>query len=255
MSLLELRDVSIAFGGLRAVDGVSLDVEEGERHGLIGPNGAGKSTLFSLVTGALRPTGGGIAYAGRDITRLPRHRRARLGIGQTFQHSSLFGSLSCRDNVRLALQRAGGVARSRERAAADEALERFSMAARAQVPAAALSHGERRRLELALALVAEPRLLLLDEPAAGLSTAETAELGEMIAALPSELTVLLIEHDLDLVFRTTRTVTVLHLGRVIARGTPEQVRANDEVLRVYLGGSSEQELFVDDGRPHDAARG
>jgi branched-chain amino acid transport system ATP-binding protein len=249
MSLLELRDVSVAFGGLRAVDGVDLDLEAGDRHGLIGPNGAGKSTLFRLVAGGLRPTTGSISYDGRDITRLPRHRRARLGIGQTFQHSSLFGGLSCRENVELALHRAsnGG--------SVDEALERFSLAERADAPAAVLSHGERRQLELALALVTEPRLLLLDETAAGLSAAETERFAALLAELPPDLTVLLIEHDLDLVFRAARTVTVLHLGKVIASGSPDEVRANDEVHSVYLGGHSEEALFIDDGSPDGAARG
>jgi branched-chain amino acid transport system ATP-binding protein len=249
MSLLELRAVSVAFGGLRAVDDVDLQLEEGDRHGLIGPNGAGKSTLFRLVAGGLRPTTGAIYYDGRDITRLPRHRRARLGIGQTFQHSSLFGGLSCRENVQLALGRATG-GRS-----ADEALERFSLSDREHTPAAALSHGERRQLELALALVTEPRLLLLDEPAAGLSAGETERFADQLAELPPELTVLLIEHDLDLVFKATRTVTVLHLGKIIASGSPEQVRANDEVHSIYIGGHSEEALFVDDPRTDGAARG
>jgi branched-chain amino acid transport system ATP-binding protein len=249
MSLLEVRDVSVAFGGLRAVDGVDLDLRPGDRHGLIGPNGAGKSTLFRLVAGGLRPTTGSISYDGRDITRLPRHRRARLGIGQTFQHSSLFGGLSCRENVQLALHRA------RTGSAADLALERFSLAGRADAPAAALSHGERRQLELALALVTQPRLLLLDEPAAGLSAAETARFAALLAELPPDLTVLLIEHDLDLVFSATRTVTVMHLGKVIASGAPEEIRAHDEVHSVYLGGHSEEALFIDDGSPDGAARG
>jgi branched-chain amino acid transport system ATP-binding protein len=250
MSLLEVRGVSVAFGGVRAVDGVDLDLEAGDRHGLIGPNGAGKSTLFRLVAGGLRPTTGSISYDGTDITRLPRHRRARLGIGQTFQHSSVFGGLSCRENVELALHRTRGAS------SADEALERFSLTERAQAPAAALSHGERRQLELALALVTEPRLLLLDEPAAGLSAAETERFATLLAELPPDLTVLLIEHDLDLVFRATRTVTVLHLGKVIASGSPEEIRANDEVHSVYLGGHSEEALFIDDaGSPDGAARG
>ena len=252
MSVLELRDVSVAFGGLRAVDGVDLDLEEGDRHGLIGPNGAGKSTLFRLVAGGVRPTAGRIAFDGQDITRLARHKRARLGIGQTFQQSSLFGGLSCRENVQLALQRAGG---GRSPGAADDALERFSLAGRAHVPAAALSHGEARQLELALALVTEPRLLLLDEPAAGLSSEETERFAQMLAALPPELTILLIEHDLDLVFQETRIVTVLHLGRIIASGTPEQIRADDEVHSVYIGGMSEEELFVEEGGPDGAAGG
>jgi branched-chain amino acid transport system ATP-binding protein len=249
MSLLEVRGVSVSFGGLRAVDGVDLDLEAGDRHGLIGPNGAGKSTLFRLVAGGLRPTTGSISYGGKDITRLPRHRRARLGIGQTFQHSSVFDGLSCRENVELALHRGRGGS------SADQALERFSLAERAHAPAAALSHGERRQLELALALATEPRLLLLDEPAAGLSAAETERFTALLAELPPELTVLLIEHDLDLVFKATRTVTVLHLGKVIACGSPEQVRANDEVHSVYVGGHSEEALFIDDGRPGGAARG
>jgi branched-chain amino acid transport system ATP-binding protein len=249
MSLLEVRAVSVAFGGLRAVDGVDLELAAGARHGLIGPNGAGKSTLFRLVAGGLRPTTGSIAFDGQDITRLPRHRRARLGIGQTFQHSSLFAGLSCRENVELALQRASGGG------SADEALERFSLGDRARASAATLSHGERRQLELALALVTKPRLLLLDEPAAGLSAAETERFAALLAELPPQLTILLIEHDLDLVFKATRTVTVLHLGKVIASGSPEQVRADDQVHSVYIGGHSEEALFVDNGGPDGVVRG
>jgi branched-chain amino acid transport system ATP-binding protein len=252
--LLELSGVSRVFGGLKAVDGVDLSLAPGARAGLIGPNGAGKSTLFRLITGAMPVSSGSLRFDGADVTRLPEHRRARAGIAQTFQHSSLFPSLPCRDNVVLALQRVRGdggrLRRRRGSAIADDAdalLERTGLGDRADALSAALSHGERRQLEVAVALACSPRLLLLDEPAAGMSPAETGRLAEIVEGLPSDLTVLVIEHDLDFVFRVAREITVLHLGAVIERGTTEQVRASEEVERVYLGGVDADDLFVGGG--------
>jgi branched-chain amino acid transport system ATP-binding protein len=251
-AILELAGVTRMFGGLRAVDGVSLSLPAGARHGLIGPNGAGKTTLFRLITGAERVTSGTIRFDGADVTGMAEHRRARQGITQTFQHSQLFTGLSCRDNVLLALQRVDGSARrvlpARRRALharADELLGRTGLPPRDERPVAALSHGERRQLEIAVALGADPRLLLLDEPAAGMSPAETERLAGVVGDLDAELTVLLIEHDMDFVFSVARTVGVLHLGALIADGPAAEVRGSAEVERVYLGGVSTDDLFLD----------
>ncbi|MFF3677810.1 ABC transporter ATP-binding protein [Streptomyces sp. NPDC002120] len=248
--LLELRGVSKHFGSFRAVDDVGFTVRAGARHAVIGPNGAGKSTLFGLVSGTLAATTGSLLLDGRDVTRLPVHRRVGLGIAATFQHSSLFLPETVLENVLLAaLRRAGagagartglgGRRRAGTRAAATARartlLERVGLPTRHDVPAAELSHGERRQLEVAVALATEPRLLLLDEPAAGMSPAETERLTRLIAALPDDVTVLLVEHDLDMVFELADTVTVMHLGNHLTTGTPDEVRASAEVQSAYLG--------------------
>ncbi len=232
------------FGGLRALDGVTLRVEQGERRAIIGPNGAGKTTLFNIITGLLPPTAGSILFDGRDVTGLPPHRRAQLGLGRTFQITTLFPKLSVRENVLLAVQ-AGDPARFtllRIREAyphllrqADELLERWGMQDRASVPVRLLSHGEQRQVEILLALALRPRVLLLDEPAAGLSPAETVALAEIIRSLPRETTILLIEHDMDVAFALADRVSVLHYGRVVAEGTPDAVRQDREVAAIYLG--------------------
>ncbi|MEV6953681.1 ABC transporter ATP-binding protein [Streptomyces sp. NPDC051183] len=250
--LLQLRQVSRHFGSFRALDEVDLTVRRGARHAVIGPNGAGKSTLFGLISGTLATTGGTILVDGKDVTRLPVDRRVGLGVAATFQHSSLFLRETVLENVLLAVLR-----RARARAAAGagaglggwrrvsartESIEqartllaRVGLPGRHDVLAAALSHGERRQLEVAVALATEPRLLLLDEPAAGMSPAEAARLTELVAALPADVTVLLIEHDLDMVFELADTVTVMHLGRHLTTGSPDQVRASSEVQSAYLG--------------------
>ncbi|MFF4010822.1 ABC transporter ATP-binding protein [Streptomyces sp. NPDC001717] len=242
--LLELRRVSRHFGSFRALDEVDLTVRRSARHAIIGPNGAGKSTLFGLISGTLATTGGTILVDGQDVTRLSVERRVGLGVATTFQHSSLFMRETVLENVLLAvLRRAGrgfgGWRSVRGRTAAIEQartlLERVGLPTRHDVRAAALSHGERRQLEVAVALATEPRLLLLDEPAAGMSPAETARLTELIAALPDEVTVLLIEHDLDMVFGLADTVTVMHLGRHLKTGSPDEVRSSGEVQDAYLG--------------------
>ncbi|MGH9246678.1 MAG: ABC transporter ATP-binding protein [Acidimicrobiales bacterium] len=258
--ILQLDGLIRRFGALRAVDEIDLEIEAGARHAIIGPNGAGKSTLFSLVTGGLRPTAGSVTFDGRDVTRVPVHRRARMGIAQTFQRSSLFLSMSAVDNVVLAVNRRRGraaapvpVSRAAARRRAAELLERVGLASQAHVAVTSLSHGERRQLEVAVALACEPRLLLLDEPAAGMSPAETARLVELLAALPADVTVLLIEHDLDVVFGLASTVTVLHVGRVLLTGPPEQVRASEAVQEAYLGAAHTEELFVaSEGTAHGA---
>ncbi len=253
MTLLTLNEVTRIYGGLRAVDGVDLRLDAGARHGLIGPNGAGKSTLFKLILGAEPVSAGRVGFDGRDITGVAEHQRVRLGIAQTFQHSSLFAALSCGENVLLALQRRTGDARRpfgrRSRALtaeADALLERVGLDGFGARPAAALSHGEQRQLEVAIALAAQPRLLLLDEPAAGMSPAETERLATIIEDLDPELAVLIVEHDLDFVFRVTRDVSVLHLGALLMTGPAADVRASEEVARVYLGGASVDDIFIDE---------
>jgi branched-chain amino acid transport system ATP-binding protein len=253
--LLSLAGVGRSFGALKAVDDVSLDVPAGARHALIGPNGAGKSTLFKLITGSLPVTTGAVALAGSDITRLSEPQRARRGISQTLQHSSLFLTQTVLQNVLLAAQRRHGsrhalvprrqaAARDRSRALlADVGLE-----ARADVPVSALSHGERRQVEVAVALACEPRLLLLDEPAAGMSPAESSRLVGLLQSLPETVTLVIVEHDLDVVFALARSVTVLHLGRVLLTGAPDEVRASDAVQEAYLGHGREA-LFLDDSGP------
>ena len=241
------------FGALRAVDGVDLSLPAGARHALIGPNGAGKSTLFRLLAGGLRPSEGRIWLGGGEVTRASEARRARLGIGQTFQHSSLFLSMTAGENVALAARRSPDLGRAWSpvpgwrpglRARVDELLADVGLAGRGGVPVASLSHGERRQLEVAVALAARPRVLLLDEPAAGLSPAESARLAELIQRLPAEVTVLFVEHDLDLVFQLATRVTVMHLGAVLMSGSPEEVRVSPEVQAAYLGTGRRQDLFL-----------
>lgn len=249
-ALLELRGVGRSFGALKAVDGVDLDVESGARHALIGPNGAGKSTLFRLISGELPVTSGTVVLAGKDVTRLSQVRRARHGLAQTMQHSSLFLTQTAAQNVALAAQRHRGTATwllPRRQRAVDarvrELLDAVGLSQRAEVVVSALSHGERRQLEIAVALACEPRLLLMDEPAAGMSAAESARLTELVLALPRDITVLIVEHDLDVVFALAERVTVLHLGQVLLTGTPDEVRSNTAVQEAYLGSSTRGELF------------
>lgn len=248
---LSCHALSRTFGELRATDQVDLAVRPGARHALIGPNGAGKTTLFRLVTGLLRPTGGRVELDGQDVTRLSEVNRARLGIGQTLQHASLFPSMTAAENVALAVRRheRGAIAPvpRRERAVwarVTELLTDVGLADRSAVAADALAHGERKQLELALALACRPRLLLMDEPAAGMSTAERARLAGLVRALPESMTVLFIEHDLDLVFELATDVTVLSLGRVLLTATPDQVRASTEVHDAYLGAARDEPLFL-----------
>jgi branched-chain amino acid transport system ATP-binding protein len=251
LSALTCTGVGRAFGALKAVDDVDLVVEPGARHALIGPNGAGKSTLFKLVTGTLRADTGRVELAGRDVTGLSEVRRSRLGMSQTLQHSSLFGSMTAAETVVLALRRHDGSRITpwprrdpalRERA--QESLAGVGLGGRGDTPVPALSHGERKQLEVALALACRPTLFLLDEPAAGMSPAERARLVELLSGLPEEITVLFVEHDLDLVFALADAVTVLHLGRVLLSGTPADVRASDAVREAYLGAGRREELFT-----------
>ena len=247
MPLLECRGLSRRFGGLVAVDAVDLTIEPGEVRAVIGPNGAGKSTLFNVVTGVLPPSDGDIYFAGERITGLPVHRVIQKGVARTFQLTHLFPALSTRENVRIAAQArhadrwrplAGGALFAATAAAADAALELMRISDVADVNAGLLSHGNQRLLEVAMALAQRPRLLLLDEPTQGLSVEETDQavriLRDMLGA--GGLTVILVEHDMEVVFRLADKITVLHRGRVIADGPPDAVKANAEVQSAYLGG-------------------
>jgi branched-chain amino acid transport system ATP-binding protein len=247
VALLELDELTRRFGGLVAVDHVTMRVEEGEVRAVIGPNGAGKSTLFNLITGVLKPSQGSVRFAGESVAGLPTPRICQRGIARTFQLTALFPQMTARENVRLAAQARetrrwqfyGGepVFTSAGRRA-DLALERLGLAAIAHRPAGLLSHGDQRLLEVAMALAQEPRLLLLDEPTQGLSVDETAQAVETLAVLLAEsgMTVLLVEHDMEVVFRLAHRITVLHRGAVIADGSPEAVREDAEVQKAYLGG-------------------
>ncbi|MFG2110858.1 ABC transporter ATP-binding protein [Micromonospora chersina] len=243
---LAVSALTKSYGSVVAVDDVTLEVADGQRLAVIGPNGAGKSTLFALVAGTLRPTAGAVSLFGEDVTRLRDHQRARRGLVKTFQHSSVFTAMTLLDNVLLSTQRTHGRAsrpfgRSNRLAveAARRSLEQVGLADRAGVLAGSLSHGERRQLEVALALGVNPRVLMLDEPTAGMSAAETERFVQLISGLPREITVLIIEHDLDVVFSVADRVTVMHLGAVIESGTPDEVRASELVQQTYLGATPE----------------
>jgi len=247
VALLELDGLTRRFGGIVAVDRVTMRVAEGEVRAVIGPNGAGKSTLFNLITGVLRPTSGEARFAGERLTGLAAQRICQRGISRTFQLTALFPDMTARENARLAAQArhprrwqpcAGGALFAAAGRRADAALERLRLTRLADRPAGMLSHGDQRLLELAMALAQEPRLLLLDEPTQGLSVEETEEAVATLHGLLADLrmTVLLVEHDMEVVFRLAHKITVLHRGRVIADGTPETVRADPDVQAAYLGG-------------------
>ncbi|MFI0351225.1 ABC transporter ATP-binding protein [Actinomadura sp. 9N407] len=254
--LLELQGLTRSYGSLTAVDHVDLTVMPGERHALIGPNGAGKSTLFATVAGTLRASSGRVLLSGQDVTSLAESERARRGMLRTYQHASLFLDCSVLDNVALAVQRVHGVAHRFDRAArrfrrtdaeALRHLESVGLDGRARDKVAALSHGERRQLEVAMVLAAEPALVMFDEPTAGMSAAETERFVELMERLPESLTLVIVEHDLDVVFRLAGRVTVLHLGKVLASGPPEEIRADEAVQSAYLGSARTEDLFADAG--------
>jgi branched-chain amino acid transport system ATP-binding protein len=243
-SILTLTDVVVAFDALRAVDGVSITVPRGQRRAIIGPNGAGKTTLFNAVTGVIPPTAGTIVFEGQNITGLPPHRRAALGISRTFQITNLFPTLSVQDNMVLAIR---GLSPRKfslfgapdtsnvENNRIAEALGAARLHHRLDVTVKELSYGEQRQLEIALALVTDPRTLLLDEPAAGLSPAERSIVADIIKALPRSLTLILIEHDMNLALGLADFVTCLHEGRVLVEEAPGAIRKNKTVQEVYLG--------------------
>ncbi|MGI4792958.1 MAG: ABC transporter ATP-binding protein [Janthinobacterium lividum] len=241
---LNLQNVSVRFGGLAAVDGVSLEIPAGERRGIIGPNGAGKTTLFNAVTGAVRASAGQIMLNGRDVTRMPTHRRAGLGLCRTFQVTNLFPRLTIAQTMRLALRGTGGRhfplfggdrLNAEQTAQMGRALDGARIQAPLDTPVAVLSYGEQRQLELAMALAATPSVLMLDEPAAGLSPAERSVVADIVRGLPSSMTVVLIEHDMDLVLNLVEQITVLATGRLLFEGSPADIRSSTVVQDVYLG--------------------
>ena len=242
--LLRVEKLVRRFGGVIATDHVSLDVARGELHAIIGPNGAGKTTLISQLTGQLPPHSGTIHFAGADITRLPAFRRSALGLARSFQITSLLPDFTASDNVALAAQAHDGHSfhfwgNARKEAAlrnaALSALNRVGLEHRADVVVSRLSHGEQRELELAVALATKPQLLLLDEPMAGLGTTESARMVKLLQELRREVTIVLVEHDMEAVFALADRITVLVYGRVIASDVPAAIRQNEEVKRAYLG--------------------
>jgi branched-chain amino acid transport system ATP-binding protein len=244
MTLLQVRGLTKRFGALVATDALDLDITTGEVHAIIGPNGAGKTTLISQLSGALTPDAGSIRLRDAEITRLSAHDRVRRGIARSFQVTNVFRAMSAVDNVALALQAGDGssfrflrpVARDRHLfIRARQLLERVGLHERADVVAGVLAHGEQRQLEVALALATRPALLLLDEPMAGMGPDESAQMVKLIASLRSDLTIVLVEHDMDAVFRLADRISVLVYGRLLATGTAEVIRTNDDVRRAYLG--------------------
>jgi branched-chain amino acid transport system ATP-binding protein len=242
--ILELRDLRKRFGALLVTDNVSLDVMAGEVHAVIGPNGAGKTTLLSEITGEIALDGGSIRFAGEEITRLPVHIRAQRGLARSFQITQVLPEFTALENVAISAQAHAGSSfrfladASRERELNERAavaLELVGLIARAGRPARVLSHGEKRQLELAMALVATPKLLLLDEPMAGMGREETERMVEVLLALKGRYPMVLVEHDMHAVFRLADRISVLVYGRVIAGGTPEAVRADPAVREAYLG--------------------
>lgn len=241
---VEVVELTKTFGGIHAVEGVSMKVPIGQRRVLVGPNGAGKTTLFNCITGNISPSKGRIFLFGREVTNMAEHSRTAMGIGRTYQITNVFHKLSVLENVLLAVH---GTTRQKwvlhrsvndfpeSLSRATEELDRVSLSHRASVSVQHLSYGERRQLELALALASKPRVLLLDEPASGLSPGERQRIAEIVAQLPRHITVILIEHDMSVALGLADQVTVLHRGRVILEGSPDEIQTNPEVREVYLG--------------------
>jgi len=252
-ALLRVEGLSVQYGALTAVDDVHLAVRPGGRHALIGPNGAGKSSLFAALAGANRAATGKIVLGGVDITGYDEAKRATAGLVRTYQHSNLFPALTVLDNVRIAAEKAAGrPLRAWPSRKADRIITERAQASLAQVGlehrttqvVSSLSHGERRQVEVALVLACDPRIVLFDEPTAGMSAAETQRFSALVESLPPDLAVLIIEHDLDVVFRLAERISVLSAGRIIAEGTPEEVRDHAAVQEAYLGtGRGEEPLF------------
>ncbi len=245
--LLETHDLRKEFGGLVAVDNVSIQIERGSTHSIIGPNGAGKTTLFNLLTGNYKPTRGTVIFKGEDITRLPVYRRAHRGIGRSFQITNIFPNLTVLENVRLAVQALEGVSFHFWRRADSYAaytrrafamLDRLGLREMAQIPANVLPHGGKRKLELAILLAANTELLLLDEPTAGMASEQVPELISIIAEISAsgDKTIVMVEHNMNVVMGISNRITVMSSGRVLTEGTPTQIAADKTVQAVYLGG-------------------
>ena len=242
--MLDIQGLKKSFGGVVATDSVTLGVDAGELHAIIGPKGAGKTTLIAQWSGDLRPDAGHVVFNGRDITTVPTHRRSHFGLARSFQITSVFMGLSVIDNVALAVQAHDGhsfrfwqpaTTQARLRKPALEVLEKVGLASRAGTIASALSHGERRQLEIAMALATDPTFLLLDEPMAGMGAEESAAMVSILRSLKGEKTILLVEHDMDAVFALADRISVLVYGRIIATGKPEDIRKNADVRSAYLG--------------------
>ncbi len=246
-AILETRDLRKAFGALVAVDGVSIQVQAGSIHSIIGPNGAGKTTFFNLLSGNLQPTSGQVLFKGRNITRLPLHRTAHIGMGRSFQITNLFPNLTAFENVRLACQAMGRnnfsfwrsarhFTRYTDRAAA--ILQQVGLAERALQLAGTLPHGDQRKLELGIILASDPEVLLLDEPTAGMAAEQVPELMQLIQEIQQQgsKTVVLVEHNMNVVMSISDRITVMHQGQVLAEGTPAEIAANETVQSAYLGG-------------------
>jgi branched-chain amino acid transport system ATP-binding protein len=242
--VLEVRQLAKSFGALRATDGIDLAVRAGETHAIIGPNGAGKTTFISQLAGNLRPDSGRILFAGEDVTALSAPKRARKGLARSFQITSIYSQYTALDNVALAVQAHAGHsfrfwaparAEAELREPARRILDEVGLGERASVLAANLSHGEQRQLEVAMALATRPRLLLLDEPMAGMGPEESQRMIEFLGRLKTQHTMILVEHDMDAVFKLADRISVLVYGRLIATGAPDEIRANREVRTAYLG--------------------
>ncbi|MCY3824027.1 MAG: ABC transporter ATP-binding protein [Nitrospinae bacterium] len=242
MPILETRNLSKHFDALVAVDSVDYAVDSGELRSIIGPNGAGKTTFFNMIAGDLLPTSGQVIFDGADVSEVPAHERSHLGIGRTYQITNIFPKLSVLENIRIAAQSRkmtfnlwSTVPSHKELVEkADEILERINLTEKRDELAGTLAHGEQRYLEIGIALATDPKLLLLDEPTAGMSPEETLQTGEFIKGLADPLTIVLVEHDMEVVLGISDIITVLHNGAFLAEGTVEEVRANAEVQRVYL---------------------
>ncbi len=246
-SILRLRGVGRRFGGVVAVSGVDLDVRAGERRAILGPNGAGKTTLFNLISGEFPPTTGSVELFGDDVTHMPARKRARRGLSRTFQTSRLFLGLNVEDNLYLSvlgvhdghLRLVPSKADTEMREKAHVMAEAIGLSDQLDVLVSDLSHGEQRQLEVGMARASEPKLMMLDEPAAGLSRAERVQLTDLLLKLDPAITLILIEHDMDVALRVAQWVTMMHDGKVIVEGTPDEIRANQLVHDLYLGSHSE----------------
>jgi branched-chain amino acid transport system ATP-binding protein len=242
--VIRLRALARRFGGIAAVGAGGVDVARGERRAVLGPNGAGKTTLFNLVAGDYRPSAGSVELFGRDVTRMAAHRRVACGLTRTYQRSNLFAGLTVEETVYLGLM--GAESRHfalrrrpederRRRAAGDALIDRVGLGGRAGALVGEISHGEQRQLELAVALAGDPKLIMLDEPAAGLSPGERQLLTELLLGLERDITIVLIEHDMDVALRVADSVTMMHDGSVVIEGTPDEIRASELVQALYLG--------------------